>query len=154
MKKLTVFESPEAIVDVYPEVKLVYLTWRSGAAGSAFRAPVEHLIEATRVHGLEYFLSDTRRMGPILFADTEWTERKALPQLIQAGMRRSAVLTSHDVLTNIAVDNMVASIPREAPYVVQYFAEPEPALQWLYKNAPAGVPDLQAPPIVDPIRRG
>lgn len=143
MVKLTVFESPEAVVDVYPELKLVYLTWKSGAAGPAFRDPVQKLIDAARDHGVVYFLSDTRHMGPILFADTEWTERVALPQEIQAGIRRCAVLTSYDVLNNIAVDNMVASIPQEAPLTVQYFPEPEHALQWLYHDDPMGVPDIR-----------
>lgn len=130
MERLTVFDSPEAIVEVYPSEKLVYLTWKGNAAGPTFRAPVLKLIEAAREYKLLYFLSDTRRMGAILYHDTEWTEREALPQIIQAGLRRSAVLTSRNVLNNIAVDNMVASIPREAPYTVAYFDEPDQALQW------------------------
>lgn len=142
MAKLTVFETAEAVVDVYPEQKLLYLTWKGNAVGDSFRTPVLKLIEATREHGLVYFLSDTRNMGPILYHDTEWVEREVLPQLIQAGLRRSAVLSSHDVLNNIAVDNMVASIPREAPYTVAFFGEPEPALQWLYKDEPVPVPQL------------
>ncbi len=143
MERLTVLDSPEANVEVYPAEKLVHLTWKGDAAGPTFQAPVLKLIEAARDHKLMYFLSDTRRMGPILYQDTEWTERVALPLLIQAGLRRSAVLTSRNVLNNIAVDNMVASIPREAPYTVAYFDEPEKALQWLYKDEPAAVPQLQ-----------
>lgn len=142
MEKHTVFDSPEATVDVHPADKLVHLIWKGDAAGPTFRAPVEKLIEAAREFKLVYFLSDTRCMGPILFHDTEWTERVALPQLIQAGLRRSAVLTSRNVLNNIAVDNMVASIPREAPYTVAYFDETEKALHWLYKDEHVAVPQL------------
>lgn len=142
MEKLIVLDSPEALVEVYPAEKLVYLTWKGNATGPAFRAPVQKLIEVSNEHKLEYFLSDTRRMGPILFSDTEWTEREALPGSIRAGVRRSAVLTSQNVLNNIAVDNMVASIPREAPYTVAYFDAPEPALRWLYKDEPVAIPSL------------
>ena len=66
----------------------------------------------------------------------------ALPQLIKAGLRRSAVLSSNDVLNNIAVDNMVASVPKEAPYIVAFFSEPQAGLEWLYKDAPIAVPQL------------
>lgn len=143
MSAMTVFDSEQARVEVHVKELLVNLTWKGSATGDTYRAPVQKLIEVVKEHGLKYFLSDTRNMGPILFADTEWTERVVLPQLIAAGLMRSAVLSSRDVLNMIAVDNMVASIPAEAPYVVAYFAEPGPALEWLYKDAPMAMPDIQ-----------
>lgn len=54
--KLTVYESPEAVEDVYPEYKLVYLIWKIGDDGPAFRDPVKKPIDAAREHGLVYFL--------------------------------------------------------------------------------------------------
>ena len=140
MSKLTFFESPEALVEVYPEGKLVWLTWKQGANGEAFRQPALKVNEAAAKHGACYYIADARLMGLILYAETEWVERVSLPQLIAAGVKRAAVLSSPEVLNNIAVDNMVASVAHEAPFTVAYFGEPGAALQWLYKDAPLSAP--------------
>lgn len=142
MNAILFFESEHATIEVYEKERLINLTWRGNVNGPTFRGPVEQLIVATKQFNLKYFLSDTREMGPILYADTEWSQRVVIPQLISGGLRRSAVLSSRDVLNKIAIDNMVASIPREAPYVVAYFGEVEEALNWLYKDEPIAVPVL------------
>ena len=142
MSPTRVFRSEEATVDVYPDGSFIHLIWNGNASGAKYRLPVEKLIETVKQYSIVYFLSDTRRMGPILYADTEWTEKVVIPELITAGVRRSAVLSSRDVLNMIAIDNMVASIPAEAPYVVAFFATTEEAMKWLYKDAPLAAPIL------------
>ncbi|MBK7553854.1 MAG: hypothetical protein IPI55_04455 [Flavobacteriales bacterium] len=63
-----------ASVEVVPSMQLVRLTWKGNAAGAAYRGPSNKVLNAVQEFGLKYFLSDARRMGPILYADRAWSE--------------------------------------------------------------------------------
>jgi hypothetical protein len=135
-------ESDHARIRVHVQHRLVHVVWKGNTAGEAYREASRQVLKVIEVFGLKYFLSDARNMGPILFADREWSEREIIPRFVEAGLRRVAVVSSTDVLNMIAVDNMVASVPSEAPCQFAFFAEPAPALQWLYADEPVLLPVL------------
>lgn len=128
-----VFSSEQAEVEVYAQQQLVRLTWKGNAAGEAYRGPSLAVRQAVQHFGLKYFLSDARAMGPILFADRSWSEKEVIPKLIEAGLKRIAIVSSSDGINMIAVDNMVNTIPMGAA-TVAFFDDPSIAQLWLLKN--------------------
>ncbi len=127
------FSSEHAQVEVHPQQHLVRLTWKGNAAGKDYREPSLAVLNAVSEFRLTYFLSDSRNMGPILFADRSWSEREVIPKLIEAGLKRIAIVSSTDGLNVIAVDNMVNTIPMGSA-VVAFFEDCSMAQLWLLKN--------------------
>lgn len=56
-----------------------------------------------------------------------------IPQLIEAGLVRIAIVSGTDGLQVIAVDNMVSTIPAGTA-TVAYFDDPSMAQLWLLEN--------------------
>ncbi len=127
------FESEQATVEVDEQVGLVNLIWKGNAAGDAYRAPSSAVLKAVQEFGLKYFLSDARRMGPILYDDRAWSEREIIPKLVEVGLKRIGIVSSSDGLNLIAVDNMVNTIP-SGPLSVAFFDDPAKAAQWLLRS--------------------
>lgn len=127
------FESEQALVEVDDQLSLVRLTWKGNAAGAAYHAPSIAVLKAVEVSGLKFFLSDARRMGPILYADRSWSEKEVIPKLIEAGLTRIAIVSSTDGLNVMAVDNMVNTIPMGTA-TVAFFDDASKAQQWLLQS--------------------
>lgn len=134
-----VFASEHAQVDIDRQRQLVRLTWNGNAAGSAYREPSLAVLKAVQDFRLKYFLSDARKMGPILFADRSWSEKEVIPKFIEAGLVRIAILSSTDGLNLIAVDNMVNTIPM-GTMTVGFFDDVTKAQQWLLNSDDAAPP--------------
>ncbi len=130
MGSLMMFDDEFASVEVVPAAQLVRLTWKGNAAGAAYRGPSNKVLSAVQEFGLKYFLSDARRMGPILYEDRAWSEREIIPKLVEAGLKRIAIVSSNDGLNLIAVDNMVNTIPMGTA-TVAFFDDPARAETWL-----------------------
>jgi len=122
-------------IEVFPGLNLVRLTWKEPVPGTKYREILLRLLSTVRQHHLKHWLSDGRRMGPILFNDQTWTMQEFLPQLIQAGLERIAIVSSEDVLNRIAVDRMVNATPEEVPYSIAFFQDPSIAQLWLMDKA-------------------
>ena len=136
------FESDQAKVEVDAPLQLVRLIWKGNATGEAYRAPCFAVLKAVEELGVKHFLSDTRLMGPILFADRSWSEKEVIPKLIAAGLKRIAIVSSTDGLNVIAVDNMVNTIPMGTA-IVAFFESPSAAEKWLFTKdtTDASVPE-------------
>lgn len=133
MEAQIIFSSDIAQVEVHPQQQLIRLTWNGNAAGEAYRAPSLAVLKAVNDFQLKYFLSDARKMGPILYADRSWSEKEVIPKLIEAGLVRIAVVNSTDGLNVIAVDNMVNTIPMGTA-TVAFFDDVHQAQHWLLQN--------------------
>ena len=133
MEAQIAFTNEVAQVEVHPQQKLVRLTWKGNATGEAYRGPSLAVLKAVVDFRLNYFLSDARSMGPILYADRAWSEKEVIPKLIEAGLKRIAIVSSSDGLNVMAVDNMVNTIPLGTA-TVAFFEDPSMAQLWLLKN--------------------
>ncbi len=133
MEGQIVFSSEQAEVEVHAQQQLVRLAWKGNAAGEAYRGPSLAVLQAVQHFGLKYFLSDARAMGPILFADRSWSEKEVIPKLIEAGLKRIAIVSSSDGINMIAVDNMVNTIPMGTA-TVAFFDDVARAQRWLMEN--------------------
>lgn len=133
-------DDADARIEVLPELSLVRLTWKEPVPGLKYREIMMRLLATVRHHGLKHWLSDGRCMGPILFADQTWTMQEFVPQLIQVGLERVAIVSSADVLNRIAVDRMVNATSAGVPYSIAFFEDPSIAQLWLMDRTGAHTP--------------
>lgn len=135
-------EDDDARIEVNPGFHLARLTWKAPVPGPRYRAVLLRLMEVVERNGLTNWLSDGRRMGPILYADQAWTMQELVPKLVSVGMKRIAIVSSEDVLNQIAVDRMVGATPADVPYAIAFFEDPSIAQLWLMdkSGAQAAVP--------------
>lgn len=124
-------------IEVHPEQHLVRLTWKGPVTGAIYRATLMRLLDTVARHGLRHWLSDGRRMGPILYSDQAWTLEEFVPLLVKAGVERIAIVSSEDVLNQIAVDRMVSATASIVPYSIAFFQDPSIAQLWLMDKASA-----------------
>ena len=124
-------EDEDARIEVNPGLHLVRLTWKAPVPGQRYRAVLLRLMAAVERHRLSNWLSDGRRMGPILYADQAWTMEELVPKLVAVGMERIAIVSSEDALNQIAVDRMVSATPADVPYTIAFFEDPSIAQLWL-----------------------
>ncbi|HQW87577.1 MAG TPA: hypothetical protein PLH93_10345 [Flavobacteriales bacterium] len=124
-------EDEDTRIEVLPDQRLVRLTWKRPVSGAMYRGSLLRLLNTVTLRHLKHWLSDGRRMGPILYADQAWTLEEFVPQLVKAGVERIAIVSSEDVLNQIAVDRMVSATAAVVPYNIAFFQDPSIAQLWL-----------------------
>jgi len=126
-----IHDDHDATIDVHPVQRLVRLTWKHPVAGPAYRALLMRLLDVVKDQGINLWLSDGRKAGPILYDDQVWTMQEYTPMVLAAGLRRIAIVNSKDGLNLLAVDRMVNATPADAPYDIAFFEDPAIAQLWL-----------------------
>ncbi len=134
-----IFENENASIEILQEQLLVRLTWKSNSSGPAYREPLLKVIESVKANGLHLLLNDTRRMGAVFFGDQVWTNTKALPMLVGAGITRIANISSREGLNMISADKLVNTVADTASFTIAYFDNLSMAMLWLLDNAEADV---------------
>ena len=82
------------------------------------------------------FSGDSGRRSPnatSILIGAKSRAKEVIPKLIEAGLKRIAIVSSTDGLNVIAVDNMVNTIPMGTA-TVAFFDDPAMAQLWLLKN--------------------
>ena len=122
-------------IEVLPDQRLVRFTWKRPVSGAIYRGSLLRLLNTVTQRQLRHWLSDGRRMGPILYADQAWTLEEFVPLLVKARVERIAIVSSEDVLNQIAVDRMVSATAAVVPYSIAFFQDPSIAQLWLMDKA-------------------
>jgi len=135
MKVVLEHDDDFASIEVHPDQKLIKLTWKSHVGGEHYRSLLMCLLDIVTDQELELWLSDGRKMGPILQVDQSWTMEEFTPELIAAGLERIAIVSSLDATNVKAVDEMVNATPKEATYEINFFEDPAIAQLWLMESS-------------------
>ena len=138
MKVVLEHDDDFATIEVYPDQKLARLTWKSHVSSEHYRSLLMCLLDVVSEQDIKLWLSDGRKMGPILQADQVWTRQEFTPDLIAVGLERIAIVSSLDAMNVIAVDKMVNATPKEATYSINFFEDPAIAQLWLMESNGAG----------------
>ena len=124
-------------IEVDPEHGMITSTWNGFVPGEAYREALWQILAEVRDGHLTLWLSDTRAMGAILHGDEKWSIEVFMPQIIQFGLRRVAVVRGEDYFTHRATERMVEATAEVAPFKVELFADPAEAERWLMKEQEA-----------------
>ena len=127
-------DNEHACLEVHPEQRLIRLVWKGVVPGPIYRETLLRLMAISKEKGLKYWLSDGRKMGPILYEDQVWSMTELKPHMDDSGIERVAIVSSQDGLNVLAVDKIVNSTPPDAKYSIAYFEDVSMAQLWLLHN--------------------
>ena len=124
-------DDADALVLVDPRSGRLTLRWRWAVPGETYRSVLLEVAEAISKHELVSWMSDSRQMGAILHADTEWTMDELTPRLKGTSLKRVAVLNSSAFIHQMAAGRMAAEADPSVPYDVLFFDAADEAERWL-----------------------
>jgi hypothetical protein len=127
-------DNEHASLEVHPEQRLIRLTWKGVVPGAVYRETLLQLMTIAKRERLKYWLSDGRKMGPILYEDQVWSTTELKPHMEDSGIERVAIVSSKDGLNLIAVDKIVNATPSEARHSIAFFDDVSMAQLWLLHN--------------------
>lgn len=109
----------------------IITTWMGYVPSPDYRAILLQLLDLIIEFELHGWLSDSTRMGVILRSDEKWSIEVFTPMLMNAGLRRVAVVRSMDFFSQTAAERMVDASTGTAPYLVEFFNSRTAAQEWL-----------------------
>jgi hypothetical protein len=82
-------------------------------------------------HDLKHWLNDSKAMKVISEADVEWIRTDLIPRMFKLGVKRVAVVESHDEEHNEQLQRLTKHAAGTLPYPVKQFAEMDDAFEWM-----------------------
>jgi hypothetical protein len=85
--------------------QLLYAEWRGFATSAEFRSALLTGVRAMREHHVVSYVSDGRKAKVVLPADEKWAREVWLPQAVDAGLKRMAIVTAPTGLSKMAYED-------------------------------------------------
>ncbi len=134
MGTLTLRNDKYAIVTADPARALFSLAWKCAVPSDVFRKICIQAYMQVMQHKLRFWLSDSRRRGPIPIQDEEWIIKDLTPRMFQIGLEKLAIVTSMDPGYKASIGRIVDEGTPRSPFPVAVFEEPEVATRWLLEK--------------------
>ena len=125
-----VFEAPYASVTYYPEKRLLVLVWSGSPTKEEYQVPFVSMLEYSKTHPVDSMLSDISNQGVISPDNRKWFEKEMMPQAVQAGLKRAAIVTSGNAFKLYYI-NIILGAVNKFPMTVKLFNKREEAVAWL-----------------------
>ena len=111
----------------------VFVEWDGWANTAEFKALLDAEVKALREHTCSRLLADCRRQRVLNPADQERADREWVPQALEAGLRRFAIVMPESDLAAGHIRERLDKVPHTAMQIA-YFASVEEAREWLTKQ--------------------
>ena len=108
----------------------VFVEWDGWANTAEFNALLDAEVKALEAHGGSRLLADCRRQRVLNPADQERADREWTPRVIQAGLKRFAVVLPVSDMAAGHLRERLGKVPNTA-IEIAYFASVEEAREWL-----------------------
>lgn len=108
----------------------VMVEWDGWANSAEFTALLDAEVKALREHGGSRLLADCRRQRVLNPADQERADREWVPQVLEAGLRRFAIVLPVSDVAAAHLRERLGKVPQTAMQI-DYFGSVEEAREWL-----------------------
>lgn len=127
-------DNPHCKVLYDRDKKLGIVIWNGSPNPQEYKAAFLTLLEwAKKGNPVERFLSDTRNQGVINPQNRKWFENEMVPQAIEEGLRRAAVITSGNVFKTYYL-NIILSAVNKFNMPFKIFTTEEKAFEFLLEE--------------------
>jgi hypothetical protein len=110
--------------------------WR-GFVGSAFlRQALLEALALARHHQIRAWIADDRLLGPVRPADLEWVAAHLLPQLVDIGVQRFAMIEAEDPLNKLLINKTAGEALTSLPITFRRFTSLTEARAWAGSAVP------------------
>jgi hypothetical protein len=119
------------------EWQCVLVTWKKFAEGEDYRYGLNKTLELFQLKTSHLLLSDSRLQGVVTSANQTWTVQEWREWMLQAGLRKSAVLIPERATTQMSLNHMLKNRPSNNRGASQtaFFSSIEEASAWLLQKA-------------------
>jgi hypothetical protein len=128
-----IFEAPYAEVTYYPESRLLVLVWTGSPSKEEYKAPFLKMIDFGRKNPVDTMLSDISNQGVISPDSRKWFEKEMMPQAVEAGLLRAAIVTNGNAFKLYYI-NLILGAVNKFPIATRLFNKRHEALAWLTHN--------------------
>lgn len=90
--------------------QILYAEWKGFATSAEFRAALLTGVRAIHERHIVGYVSDARKARLVLPEDERWGREVWLPQAVQAGLKRMAIVTATAGLGKMAYDDAAAAM--------------------------------------------
>jgi hypothetical protein len=108
----------------------VVVEWDGWANTAEFAALLDAEVKALKDHGGSRLLADCRRQRVLNPADQERADREWVPRVLEAGLRRFAIVLPVSDVAEAHLRERLGKVPQTA-MKIDYFASTEEAKEWL-----------------------
>ncbi len=133
MEKL-IFEAHYAKVYFIEDKEIGKIVWTGAPNSEEYKVPFVKLIELAGTEAIvTRFLSDIRNQGVVSPDSRKWFEKDMLPQAINAGLKRAAVISSGNVFKTYYINLILGAVNKfNLPFKI--FNDEKNAMDFLMKE--------------------
>lgn len=127
--KQVISDHDYAEISYDPSLKLGAVVWKRKPNNSEYQNAFETLIEYSKKHPVENFLSDIRNQGVVSPENRKWFETVMIPKAIDHGLKRAASVFDGNVFKKYYV-NMILQAINKFGVPLKLFSTEEDAIKW------------------------
>ena len=116
--------------------KCVHSEWKAFANSAEFRAALMRALDAIKDHAAVCYLSDTRKVKVVVPDDQTWANEVWRPLLVNAGVKRFALVTAASGLGKMTVEEVIDLVDNRG-LLMKAFDSVDAARNWLAELNPA-----------------
>ena len=127
--KQVIYDYDYAQISYDPSIKMGMVAWKHKPNNSEYQNAFEVLIEYSKKHPVENFLSDIRNQGIVSPENRKWFESVMIPKAIDHGLKRAAAVFDGNVFKKYYV-NMIIQVINKYKIPLKVFTSEEEAIHW------------------------
>lgn len=104
--------------------------WRGFVSSAFLRQALTEALELARRHQVRAWIADDRRLGPVRPADLEWVVTTVVPEFVNLGIERFAMIEAEDPLNKLLITTAADTVIQQLPLQVRRFTDAEEARHW------------------------
>jgi hypothetical protein len=127
---IEVFKAPYATVTYDPEKRMMVLVWSGSPTKEEYKKPFLTMIDYGRKYPVDSMISDISNQGIISPDNRKWFEKEMMPQAVEAGLKRGAIVTSGNAFKLYYI-NLILSAVNKFPIATKLFNNQRDAFTWI-----------------------
>ncbi len=112
-----------------PDLKLGKIVWKRKTKTEEYREGFITLLEYSKTHPVDNFLSDIRKQGVVAPENRKWFENEMLPNAVKAGLKRAGSIFDGNVFKKYYM-NMIIKVSNKFGMPLKLFNSEEEAIEW------------------------
>ena len=117
-------------------IELVSFPESSEYSDAAFKRDVKHFCQCLSEKEVELYQNDMTHFKYIIVPEMQkWIVKTVYPYLIQAGVKKIALIVSEDIFSRVSTEQTVRKVDKEKPpFTRKYFKSKDVAMDWLLER--------------------
>ncbi len=121
-------------VEYNDQTEVITLTWLDNPTSEEIRTGLNAGRDFVKENSLKKWIGDTKLLGAIGDEDLDWINNSWFPTLLEAGIRKMAVIIPENVFGQMCVEDIMGTVDTSTGFVSRYFDNVEDATTWILEE--------------------